>query len=168
MPMEEWRDIEGYEGLYQVSNKGRVRSLDNIVRRKNGREYTVRGRILSQHIDSKGYLRCYVGKIHKLVAKAFVPNPNNLTVVHHKDHNQLNNNADNLEWIDETSHNRKHGGQNPCKTVFQYSLDGALIAEYVSVQEAARTNNISYSNVARCCRGIQDNYKGFRWSYRPL
>lgn len=163
--MELWRDIQGYEGLYQVSNYGRVRSLERVVMRKNGRPHTVKSKMLSQYIDSKGYLRCGVGKIHKLVAEAFVPNPNGFTVVHHKDHNQLNNNAENLEWIDETTHNRKHGGQHPCKTVYQYSSVGVLIAEYVSVQEAARVNNIGYSNIARCCRGEQNEYKGFKWTY---
>lgn len=162
--MEIWRDIEGLEGLYQVSNYGRVKSLDFVIIRKNGRPHTVNSKILSQWIDSKGYLRCNVGKIHKLVAKAFVPNPNGYTIVHHKDHNQLNNNPDNLEWVDETTHNRMHGGQHPCKTVYQYK-EGILINKYQSVQEAARQNNIGYSNIARCCRGEQDEYKGFRWSY---
>ena len=162
--MEVWKDIEGYEGMYQVSNEGKVKSLDCTVIRKNGRQYTVRGKILSQHPDDKGYLRCGVGKIHKLVAAAFVPNPNGYTTVHHIDHNQKNNNSENLEWIDEAAHNRQHGGKNPCKKVYQYK-DGVLICEYPSVQEAARLNNIGYSNIARCCRGEQDSYKGFEWSY---
>lgn len=162
--MEKWKNIEGC----QISNRGNVRSVDRIVIRKNGRKYTVKGKILSQSIDNKGYLRCSIGKIHKLVAEAFVPNPNNYTVVHHKDHNKLNNNAENLEWIDSTTHNRKHGGKNPCKKTYQYTLDGVLIAVYTSVQEAARNNNINYSNIARCCRNVQSNYKGYKWSYIPL
>lgn len=104
--MEEWKII----GEYEVSNEGRVKSVDRVIIRSNGRPHTVKGKLLSQHIDDRGYLRCSIGKIHKLVAEAFVPNPNNYTTVHHKDHNKLNNNADNLEWIDETVHNRSHGG----------------------------------------------------------
>lgn len=165
--MELWKDIEGYEGRYQVSNEGRVKSLDFVVIRKNGRQHTIKGKILSQYIDDRGYLRCGVGKIHKLVAEAFVSNPNGYRTIHHKDHNKLNNNANNLEWIDETTHNRGHGGQHPCKTVYQYK-NGVLIAEYQSAQDAGRKNNIGYGNIARCCRGEQNEYKGFIWSYKPL
>jgi len=159
--MEEWKEINGFE----ISNYGKVKSTDKVVFRKNGRPHTVKGKLLSQSVDDRGYLRCSAGKIHKLVAKAFIPNPNNYTVVHHKDHNKLNNNADNLEWIDETEHNRSHGGQHHCKTVYQYTLDNKLIKTYISTQEAARENNIDYSNIARCCRGEQESYKGYIWKY---
>lgn len=161
--MEIWKEINGYE----VSNEGRVRSLDKIIIRDNGRKHTVKGKLLHQWVDDKGYLRCGIGKIHKLVAKLFVPNPNNYEVVHHIDHDKLNNNAENLEWVDDTSHNRMHGGQHPCKIVYKYD-DFILIDTYNSVQEAARKNNISYSNIARCCRGEQKTYKGHIWSYEPL
>lgn len=81
--------------------------------------------------------------------------------MHHKDHNKLNNKSDNLEWIDETTHNRMHGGKNPSKTVYQYK-DNVLINVYPSVQEAARQNEgFNFSNIARCCRGIQNTYKGY-------
>lgn len=161
--MESWKTIDGYE----ISNEGRARSLDKVIFRSNGRPYTVKGKLLQQYIDNKGYLRCGIGKIHQLVAKLFVDNPNNYTVVHHKDHNKLNNNADNLEWIEKTTHNRMHGGQHPCKTVYKYD-NSTLVNVYNSVQEAARENNINYSNIARCCRGLQETYKGYKWSYKPL
>lgn len=166
--MEIWKDVKGKEGRYQASNEGRVKSLDIIVIRKNGRKHTVKGKILSQHIDSRGYLRCGIGKIHKIVAETFVDNPNNYSTVHHKDHNKLNNNATNLEWIEELKHNREHGGQHPCKQVFQYTIDGKLVGVYSSTQEAKRETNMNYSNIARCCRGLQKTYKGYKWSYQPL
>lgn len=162
--MEIWKDI----GNFEISNYGRCKSLDRVVIRKNGRKHTVVGKILSQHIDNKGYLRCAAGKIHKLVAEAFIPNPHNYNTVHHKDHNKLNNKAENLEWIDSEKHNKSHGGQHPCKTVYMYDIGGKLLAIYPSTQEAARDNKIQYSHIAKCCRGEQKTYKGYKWSYEPL
>ena len=98
--MEEiWKDIKGYEGLYQVSNLGRVKSLKN----SSGKS---RERIKTLRVSNRGYYlvnlcknRYYETKsVHRLVAEAFIPNPENLPVINHKDENQLNNNFDNLEW----------------------------------------------------------------------
>lgn len=97
--MEEWKDIKGYEGLYQISNRGRVKSLGNNKTRKE--------KILSLKPGNNGYIRVYLCRkrektkpflVHRLVAQAFLPNPDNLPVVNHKDENKLNNNVENLEW----------------------------------------------------------------------
>lgn len=100
--MEEWKDIKGYEGIYQISNKGRVKSLNRIDLRGN----KVNEKIREGTIDNTGYKIISLSKngkekkysIHRLVAQAFLPNPNNLPVVNHKDENKLNNNVENLEW----------------------------------------------------------------------
>lgn len=105
---EEWRDIEGFEGLYQVSNLGRVRSVDRFVFNKaNGTDSFIRGTIMK--FDMTGKLYAQVGLanngkykkklIHRLVAKTFIPNPNNYPEVNHIDHNKLNNEASNLNWM---------------------------------------------------------------------
>lgn len=105
--MEEWRDIRGYEGLYQVSDRGRVRSLDRMTRNHRcGTERLVIGRIMIPHDNGNGYLTVSLSKqckakrkyIHRLVAEAFIPNPNHKSQVNHLDYNKTNNRCDNLEW----------------------------------------------------------------------
>jgi hypothetical protein len=104
--MEEWRDIEGYEGLYQISNLGSVKSLFRYRVCKNGSFQPIKERLLSPRTDKDGYKevllcnnckrKCF--KIHRLVAQAFISNPNNYPVINHKDENPSNNIVENLEW----------------------------------------------------------------------
>ena len=106
--IEEWRPIEGYEGLYEVSSYGRVRSLDKYVKSGYGSYRLRKGKILSPGIRPDGYLfvnLTYNGKhktitVHRLVAQAFLPNPDNLSEVNHKDEDKSNNRVENLEWCD--------------------------------------------------------------------
>lgn len=111
---ESWRDVKNYEGLYQVSNTGKVKSLARTYKNRKCEEI-----IKSPSLASKGYYRlplCKEGKIkyyyiHRLVAEAFIPNPNNYKMVNHKDENKLNNNANNLEWCTHT-YNMNYGNIN--------------------------------------------------------
>lgn len=107
--MEEWKDIKGYEGIYQISNKGRVKSLGNNKTRKE--------KILKPKPANNGYIRVYLCRkgekpkpflVHRLVAEHFILNPDNLPVVNHKDENKLNNNVENLEWCS-VEYNNKYG-----------------------------------------------------------
>ena len=96
--MEEWRDIEGYEGLYQVSSNGRVRSLDRYVKNKGKLDFR-KGKILTTSNRKNGYLSVSLSKdgvitthsVHRLVATAFIPNPNNSPMINHRDENPSNN-----------------------------------------------------------------------------
>ena len=114
--IEEWRPIEGYEGLYEVSNLGRVRSLDRYVKYSNGQIHLHKSKVLSLLKGEYGYIqvnlhcngknkRCFV---HRLVAQAFIHNPDNLSEVNHKDEDKSNNNVDNLEWCNR-SYNINYG-----------------------------------------------------------
>ena len=170
--IEEWRDIEGYEGLYQVSNKGRVRSF----------YYSTEGKILKQSKDKDGY-NC-IGlhknkitkycKVHRLVANAFLQNPNNLPEIKHKDECKTNNSVENIEWCDR-KHNvtwndlhKRSGYKNRnnilSKKVCQLTKEGDLIAIYSSTREAER-NGFNHCNISMCCNGLSYTHKGFKWKY---
>ena len=174
--MEEWRDIEGYK-IYQVNNEGIVKSLNYNKTKKE--------KILKQHIDNHGYMFVTLSnkgktksfKTHRLVAKAFLPNPKNLPCVNHKDEDKSNNCVENLEWCT-YEYNNNYGTRNKrisekglnkknSKIVYQYTLDGKLIAIYLSTKECGR-QGFNQANVQRCCSHKQKTYKGYRWSYEPL
>lgn len=185
--MEEWRDIEGYEGLYQVSNEGRVKSLQREITYKDGRKKIIRERILHNFLNDLGYYHVMLSKnsvtkrykVHRLVAKAFIPNPDNLPVINHKDECKTNNvvcfNPDgsidtestNLEWCTQ-GYNVRYGTmiergrqaqlnrKDTSKEVEQYNLDGDLVETFESVSEVERKYpQFKKSSVARCCRGGQ-------------
>lgn len=174
---EEWRDIKGYEGIYQVSNMGRVKSLPH--RHKNRCSYYMtKERILSMRVcgTQREYLAVMLCvdnihkqfKIHRLVAEAFIPNPNNYKEINHKDENKANNNVENLEWCTR-SYNVNYGRGKEKRVlqlrepVLQYSLDGKLIAEYNSFREAAEAVNGSSCNISHCIRGDIKTHKGYIW-----
>ena len=179
--MEEWKDIQGYEGLYQVSNYGRVKSLEREIIRSNGKPQIIRERILRGLNNSKDHYHVRLQKnkeyeqpyIHRLVAKAFIPNPNNYTVVHHINEDPTDNRVENLEWIDFGEHTKLHND----KTVYQYTLDGKYVATWSSAIEAERILGYNQVCISRCCNGGYYyngkwiNFKsanGYKWSYKPL
>lgn len=157
--MEEWRDIEGYEGKYQVSNLGRVKSLSRKVYNGNGFYYT-KSKILIPAMDNKGYNRVHLTKngigktykLHRLVAKAFIDNPNNLPQVNHKDENKLNNNASNLEWcINEYNRNYGTGQIRANKTKTRKIICITTGEKFDSTKEASEKYNICASGIRACC-----------------
>lgn len=188
--MEEiWKDIDGYEGIYQVSNMGQVKSLDRMVTNIDGVTYMVRGRILRQANDDKGYKRVTLSKncitknyqVHRLVAIAFIPNPNNYPVVNHLDETPQNNRVDNLEFCTQ-EHNLKYGTcrertnltlrqKRPFgKHVEQWSLDGVFIKEYPSLAEASRAmtgkKDSGIYSIRQCCSHAPYYYSAFGYQWR--
>lgn len=167
MKKEYWKPVVGYEGLYEVSNWGRVKSI------RFGKE-----RILKPFTNKDGYLLVTLSKngthkkfqVHRLVALHFLPNPDNLPEVNHKDENKLNNNAENLEWcnrkfnINYGTRNKRIGKSNS-KKVLQYTLDGEFVREWESTAECER-NGYNHGAVAACCRGKRKTHKDFIWKYK--
>ena len=161
--MEIWKDIKGYEGLYQVSNLGRVKSL------KFGKE-----KILRLIIDKKKYIHVNFWKnkksktflVHRLVAMAFLPNPQNLPVVNHKDENPSNNNVDNLEFCDQ-KYNCNYGTRNDriSKKINQFSLDGNFIRSWSSMTQIKRELRIDQASISKCCTGKLKSAGKFVWKY---
>lgn len=167
---EIWKAVPGYEGLYEVSNCGRVRSLDRVVHRPKG-DYVHKGRILKPGIASNGYYTVNLSKdgkgdtktVHWLVAKAFLPNPNNLPYINHKDEGRTNNHVDNLEWCT-PSYNSRYGttqkrlSAKKSFAVEQYDLEGNYIRTFDTVHEAAEAVGVTSSVIINCVKG--------RWSWR--
>ena len=114
--LEEWKVIPGYEGMYEASSKGNIRSLDREIKDKNGHIRHQKGKVIRTYYDKRGYKRCYLCKdgdnkellVHQLVAKAFIPNPNNYKMINHKDETHDNNCVENLEWCD-AKYNNNYG-----------------------------------------------------------
>lgn len=177
--MEIWRDIEGYEGKYQVSNEGRVKAL---AWKGNGIGCSQNEHILRQN-DLRGYKRVGLSKegvvkwysVHRLVAKAFIPNPNNYPVIDHINTIRDDNRVENLRWTTPKENNQnpltkaKHIGklinrEDQSKRVAQYTIDGKLIRIYNSISETSKYG-FSFGCVARCASGERKTHKGFRWLY---
>ena len=175
LKQEEWKPIPGYEGLYEVSNYGRVKSY----------QLDSNGKILSPGNtgkDGSGY--CFVnlykdGKakkhctIHRLVAEAFIPNPSNFPQVNHKDECKKNNYFENLEWCS-SAYNNSYGtrtrrmAEKNSKPVVQLDKKGNFISEFESLREASRRTGIADENICRCCNHKPGRYSagGFIWIYK--
>ena len=177
---EVWKDVKGFEGLYKVSNKGNVYSVERDG--TNGRKHG--GRTLKLRHDKNGYIKvalCKNGMMkhktsHRLVAEAFIPNPENLPQINHKDEVKDNNNVENLEWCD-TRYNSNYGTRNErlSKKVRAVNVKTGEIITFNSTVEAGNKGYNS-GNVAKACRGTYKNatgkliggghlYRGHQWSY---
>ena len=160
--MEQWKSVEGYEGLYEVSDQGRVRSLGNNKSRKE--------KILKQQKNKGGYLKVSLCKdghlkplfVHRIVAKAFIPNPNNLETVNHKDEVKSNNAATNLEWM--TQGDNVIYSQARQVQMFDKKT-GELLSTFPSTREAWRVTGINQSSISECCRGKLKSAGGYKWRY---
>lgn len=163
LPGEEWRNVVGYEGIYQVSSLGRVKAI-------------IKKRIMAQHDNGKGYLTVNLsirGKakkkyIHRLVTEAFIPNPNDKPEVNHLNLKKNDNNIQNLEWNtkkENMNHARYNGVFKDVK-VYQYSLDGVYEREFNSLKEAATFHNVkSLGDICRSCKGQRNVCKNHIFRY---
>lgn len=159
--METWKDVPDYEGIYQVSNLGNVRS---------------RNKTLTPGIATNGYPLVTLSKngktksftVHKLVALAFIPNPNNLKCINHKDECRTNNRVDNLEWCD-YRYNNAYGTRllreimTKSRKVEQFK-NGRLVRVWSSTREAHR-NGFRSGCISLCCNGHRHSHKGYEWRW---
>lgn len=188
--METWKDVVGYEGLYQVSNLGQVKMLGREKRQSRGGFTFINPKILNQFIV-RGYkkvkLRAKDGtskmvSVHRLVSDAFLPNPNKLPCINHKDENKTNNfvfvNKDgtvdyeksNLEWCTAKYNSnygsgKKRNSEARYKRVKQISLDGNIVKEWNSMKEIVETLGLSYSCISQACNGVIKTSNGYIWKF---
>ena len=167
MKNEEWRDVVGYEGLYQVSDQGRVRSF------KWNKE-----RFLKPSMDKDGYLLvtlCTGGKpktlkVHRLVCEAFHENPENKLDVNHINENKTDNRACNLEWSTRKE-NCNHGTRNvrmaiaKSRPIAQYTLNGKLLKVWPSAKEVGRQTGFSRGSISKVANGKRKQAYGCIWKY---
>lgn len=190
--MEEiWKDIKGYEKMYQISNCGRIRSLSRFI--NNNKEdgsigFYLKEKIKNQCISKTGYYICTLYKkgkgrtfkVHRLIAEAFIDNPSNYPIINHKDGNKLNNAIDNLEWCDYSYNNKEAYRQGlkeknlkwivECnkrkrKKVNQYDLNNNLIKQWKSIHEAENQTKIHHINIIKVCKGQRFTAGGYKWKY---
>ena len=201
---EEWRPVKDYEGRYEISNLGRVRSLDHKVfceKTQTWKSRIQRGRVLkpASNGSKQGYLivnlrrfnRSKMRYVHRLVADAFLDNPNNYPVINHKDENPKNNRVDNLEWCTQkynvnygsrldkfrffmlSDKNPNRGKHRPesfkekvRKSVLQFDREGHLVKEWDSARTVGDTLGIYPGGITSSCRRRIPSYKNFIWRYK--
>ena len=170
MGKEIWKDIKGYEGLYKVSNQGNVISINN-------------GRNVKREANLKGYRiinlwKNGIGKmfrVHRLVAKAFIPNPEGKPCIDHINGNRSDNRVENLRWVTNKENQNNPITKNKFKNrkgkphheiQIEQVKNGVVIKIHQSINSAARELNITASNISAICRGKGKSYKGFGWRYK--
>lgn len=198
--METWKSIAGYEGLYEVSNRGQVRSVVRTSKRNGNTTKTVQSTVLRIQQQSNGYLKvslCKDGKardfrVHRLVASAFIPNPDNLPEVNHLNEDKSDNRVENLCWSshrDNIMHgtqlkrgvaNRNQRGElngmfgrkgalSPvAKRVIQSDSNGKVVAEYSSIREAAKAIGRTPGSITNAIVGRTSNCAGYTWKYSQI
>lgn len=198
MDNEIWKPIKGYEGLYEVSNYGRVRNVPRVIK-KELRVMTIKPRMISQYISKIGYPAVTLCKnkqsrcnfIHRIIAEAFIPNPENKPCIDHINAIKTDNRLKNLRWVTrkENSNNpitlkrliesskrperikkmletkRKNNSYSAPRYVYQFNKDGEFIAKYDSASDASRNTGIHASIIRGCCMRYWNSAGGFVWSY---
>lgn len=187
---EIWKDIEGFEGYYQVSNLGRIKSKKRVVNNKGtyGGKCTFNEKILNTTIDNIGYKVVVLSKdkiksrkrVHRIVAKCFIPNPNGYKEVNHKDGIKKNSRVDNLEWCTHKE-NIQHAYKNNLinriqknkgklnifsKAILQYDRNGKFIKEWECIRDIERELKICNQNISKCCKGIYNTCGGYIFKYK--
>jgi len=163
--MIEWKDVVGYEGLYLISNKGDVTSIDKLIYRKGKKPYLREYVELKRPLNSKGYERVVLSKngkrkhhfVHRLVAISFIENIDKMPCVNHKDENPLNNRVDNLEWCTK-QYNTEYSNAKYWEVL---TPDGFLI-EVFNMDKFCRDNNLNSGTMNLVSSGKRSHHHGYR------
>ena len=167
--MEIWVPVKDFEEFYEVSNEGVVRSKDRIC--DKGR--TSKGRMIKQWENLRGYKMVTLSKhgkqkhfpVHRLVAIAYLENPENLPCINHKDENKTNNNSDNLEWCN-YQYNNTYRERHLVRAIPVVQIkNGETIATYKSVRYAGEQTGICYVDIIKCAQGKNKHAGGYQWKY---
>lgn len=173
--MVQKKTIEGFEDYY-ITSDGEIYSYARILHRRDGKKIRHPGKRLKPYIRSDGYLSVTLYNrsvqrrffVHRLVAQAFIPNPDNLPQVNHKDENKANNSVDNLEWCTQQynlyygTHFKKIADKNS-RPVMQFTTDNEWIAEYRSAMEAERQTGIKQGTISWVCSNAGQTAGGYKW-----
>ncbi len=180
--LEEWKDVVGYEGSYEVSNLGNVRSKNREFINKKGAIRKIKGRLLKQMGKMNWYKSVNLSRktfrVHRLVAQAFLPNYDNKPFVNHIDGDKTNNTVNNLEWCTPKENSEhsvlmglhkygnlfgiEHGKSRP---IFQYDLNGYFLQGFLFIREASIALSISENHLSRVCSRERGSCGGFQWRY---
>lgn len=187
---EVWKDISSFEGLYQVSNLGRIKSIERVVYygdrhhaisekikkgtiKDRGKQKGLGYMVVALYKDNKSHMRY----IHRLVAEAFLPNALNKETVNHKNGDKTNNSVSNLEWMTYSENNEhainaglasydnRKNESNKSIAVRQYDLQGNFINSFPSMREAERQTGCDATRIGKCCKNGKLTCGGYHWSY---
>lgn len=166
-----WVDVNGYEGIYQISSKGLVARIVNGKRRLLKCSSTSNGKYKQAHLSKNNIVKGYL--VHRLVAEHFIQNPNNYPCVNHKDENTENNDVSNLEWCDYTYNNNygNHGKKisyTKSFKIIQTTIDGVELKVWKGISNASSTLNICRTSIQKCLAGKQNKAGGYRWFYESV
>lgn len=157
-----WRPVVGFEGFYQVNESGTVVSLRTgkerkpVLNQKNGYCALV---LCGDHTKKTVY-------VHRIVAEAFLENPNGYGFVNHKDENKLNNAVENLEWCSKAYNNTYNGkAQRCCKKIIQRDPNAGIETIWDSARKASEAGIAHYKNISACCRGLRKAAGGYEWRF---
>lgn len=175
--MEIWKSIKGFEDRYEVSTFGRIKSLSRVKVGKSNSSFVTEEKILSLSFNKDGYKKCslhkdgkrYTYQVHRLVAETFIPNPNNLSQVNHKDWDRTNNTVSNLEWCSHryNSENRRIKSNRAFTEyrIAQFDFCGKCIGTYDNINSASLSTDIIPSRIKLCADGVINQAGNYIWKY---